>query len=244
VRPADAVIWHDVECAAYEADLPLWRELASVGSGPVLDLGCGTGRVTLDLAERGNDVTGLDADPELVAELGRRARARGLRMRCHVADVRSFELDTTFGLAIAPMQVVQLLGGPSGRESMLRSVHRHLRAGGLVALALADPFDEVPVDDARPPLPDMREENGWVYSSTPVAVRSELDGAVTIDRLRQAISPSGELSETAASVRLDAVAAGELEAATSALGFRPRPARHVPATESYVGSTVVLLEAA
>ena len=45
-------VWHDVECASYEADLDLWRELAAAARGPVLDHGCGTGRVALDLAAR------------------------------------------------------------------------------------------------------------------------------------------------------------------------------------------------
>ena len=50
MRGSDAVVWQDVECASYDADLPLWRELAAAAAGPVLDLGCGTGRVALDLS--------------------------------------------------------------------------------------------------------------------------------------------------------------------------------------------------
>ena len=63
---ADAVIWHDVECGGYEADLGLWRELAAAAGGPVLELGSGTGRVALDLAARGHDVTAVDSDPALI----------------------------------------------------------------------------------------------------------------------------------------------------------------------------------
>ena len=67
----EAVVWHDVECAGYAADLPTWRALAEEAGGPgVLDLGCGTGRVAIDLAARGHDVTALDADPELVEQHG------------------------------------------------------------------------------------------------------------------------------------------------------------------------------
>jgi SAM-dependent methyltransferase len=238
-----AAIWHDVECASYDTDLPLWRELAgAAGDGPILDLGCGTGRVALDLAARGHDVTGLDSEPSFVEALARRARERGLRVHAETADARSFSLPgRTFALAIAPMQVAQLLGGKEGRAGMLRCAREHLQTGGVCAIALADPFDDVPDEEQLPPLPDVREEDGWVYSSTPVKVRPE-SGATAIDRLRQAVSPSGELDESFATIRLDSVTPDELEAQAG-----PRwvveERRHVPATVDYVGSTVVMLEA-
>ena len=72
--PISAVMWHDVECGTYTADLPLWRRLARDSGGPTLDVGAGTGRVALDLARAGERVTALDLDAELLAELARRAR--------------------------------------------------------------------------------------------------------------------------------------------------------------------------
>jgi SAM-dependent methyltransferase len=238
----DAVAWHDVECASYEADLPLWRELAAAAAGPVLDVGCGSGRVALDLAARGHELTGLDSNPELVSALAARARERGLRVEAVTADARSFELDRRFALAVAAMQVVQLLGGASGRASFLERVARHLGPGATLGAALADPFEAVPAEDALPPLPDVREADGWVLSSQPVAVRAEL-GAVAIDRLRHAVSPTGELSESLVTIRLDALAPEQLEAEAEATGLRPAGRRRVPETRDHVGSTVVLLEA-
>lgn len=242
---AGAAIWHDVECASYDADLPLWRELADAAGGAVLDLGCGTGRVALDLAAHGQDVTGLDSEPAFTAALAARARERGLHVRAETADARSFSLaGQSFALVIAPMQVAQLLGGPKGRAGMLASARGHMKPGAVLAVALADPLDGIPDDEGlAPPLPDVREEDGWVYSSTPVNVREE-PGATAIDRLRQAVSPDGDLDESMATIWLDRVQPGELEAqAQGAGGFAIRPHRSVPATVDYVGSTVVVLQA-
>ena len=240
-----AAIWHDVECASYEADLPLWRELAAQARGSLLDLGCGTGRVALDLAACGQEVTGVDCEPSFTAALAGRARERGLRVHAETADVRSFVLSgQTFALAVAPMQVAQLLGGREGRARMLACVRRRLQPGGLLAVALADPLEGIPEDEEpAPPLPDVREEDGWVYSSTPVDVRQE--GTVTaIDRLRQAVSPNGDLDESLATILLDSVTPEQLEAEAEAAGYRVRERRHVPPTIDYVGSVILMLEAA
>ena len=242
-RLDEAVVWHDVECAAYEADLELWRRLAAERTGPVLDLGAGTGRVALDLAERGHEVAALDSDHALVAALAARARRRELRLVAHVADIRSFELDgRRFGLAIAPMQVFQLLGGAAGRAAALTAVRSHLVPGGLLAVALADPFERIPIDEALPPLPDVREQDGWVFQSTPIGLRS-VAGATDIERVRQAVSPAGQLHESVAVIRLDVVAPGELERAARERGYRVLVREQVPETDAYVGSTVVTLEA-
>lgn len=238
----DAAAWHDVECSGYAADLPTWRELSERHGGPVLDLGCGTGRVALDLASRSHEVTGLDADADLVRALEARARARDLPVRGEVADARAFELPESFPLAIAPMQVAQLLGGPSGRKAMLARVLAHLEPGGVFALALADPFDSVPAGEALPPLPDVLEMDGWVLSSTPVAVRDEGD-AVSIDRNRQAVSPAGELTEESFTIRLGSVTPAGLSKEAEQVGLTATELLHVPPTRDYVGSAVVVLEA-
>jgi SAM-dependent methyltransferase len=237
----ERVIWHDVECSAYEADLPLWRELAAAAGGPVLDIGSGTGRVALDLAARGHEVWAVDADAALVAALAQRARERGLRVRTQASDARTFEIPggERFALAIAPMQVIQLLGTAAGRTSAIERVREHLRPGALFAAAIADPFEGEPAELVGPPLPDVREQDGWVFQSQPIAVRP-VPGGSEIDRIRQAVSPGGDMSESFNTIRLDDLTAEELERDGYAAGMRALPRRAVPPIADYVGSTVVM----
>lgn len=234
------VVWHDLECGGYVADLPLWRALAHEHDGPVLDVGAGTGRVALDLARHGHTVTALDLDPALLEELKR--RSGDLPISVVAADARSFELDRRFGLCLVPMQTVQLLDD-SGRAAFLRCARRHLLAGGVLAAALAEALVPYDVADGGPaPLPDMCEREGVVYSSAPTAIRVDRAG-FTLERRREAVSTEGEHSVERNSVLLHRVTGAEFERAGAAAGFEPLPRQSVPATEDHVGSLVVMLRA-
>ena len=230
----DRVVWHDVEHGAYDADLPLWSELAEAEGGPVLDLGAGTGRVAAELASKGHEVVALDQDPDLLAALAERAST----VTTVTADARDFDLDATFPLAIAPMQLVQILGGRDGRLAMLERVHSHVAEGGLFAAALAGPLDAVPEGYASPPLPDMLERDGWVFSSQPLAVEAR-NGRVVVTRKRQAVSPAGELGEEQVEIELDVVGIEEFEEELRAAGFNALERREVAETDDHIGSVVV-----
>jgi hypothetical protein len=86
----------------------------------------------------------------------------------------------------------------------------------------------------------VREEQGWVLSSRPLAVREDR-GTVVVERLRQSVSPTGEMEEELHAVELDELAPDVLEAEAVKAGLRSAGRRQVPETRAYVGSTVVLL---
>jgi SAM-dependent methyltransferase len=238
---APSTVWHEVECGGYAADLPLWELLASEANGPVLELGCGIGRVALRLARAGFEVTALDRDRELLAELERRAATRGLPVTAVAGDARELRLPGRFALIAAPMQLAQLLGA-AGRAGALASAAEHLTGNGRLAVSLLAGEPETP-RRAPPPLPDVLERGGWIYSSLPVQARRSGD-RLEVRRLRQVVSPSGELREEVSVTHLDLIAPAQLEAEAARAGLRPAGRRPVPATPEHLGSTVVLLRAA
>jgi SAM-dependent methyltransferase len=230
-------IWHDVECGAYGADLPLWEELAATAGGPVLELGCGTGRVALHLGRRGYQVVGVDRDPDLIAVLAE--RAEGLPVEALLADARDFQLDADVALALVPMQMLQLLPTATERVACLECVASQLRPEGRLAAAIIEGMPEP--DGAPPPLPDVRDVDGWVYASLPTEAAVGA-GEIVIRRLRQTVSPAGELSEERNEIRIATFPAAQLEAEAAAAGFVALSRRDIPPTDLHLGSTVVVLE--
>jgi SAM-dependent methyltransferase len=235
-----SVIWHDVECSAYAADLPLWEELAEQCDGPVLELGCGTGRVALHLTRRGHRVAGIDSDEALVEELRRRASREELDLLAVHGDATEHCLEQRFTLILAPMQLIQLLPGERARLACLRTAAAQLEPGGRIALAIAEGIETG--ISPLPQIPDVREVEGRVYSSLPLGVTREGD-ALVVERLRQTVSGEGTLSEARSETRLRVLSAEDLEGEGAAAGLRAAGRRRIDATDAHIGSTVVLLEA-
>jgi SAM-dependent methyltransferase len=234
------VLWHDLECGAYREDLALWHTLAGALGGPVLDIGAGTGRVSLDLAVHGVPVVALEAEALLLAALER--RAAGLPVETVVADARGFALGRRFPLILVPMQTLQLLGGARGRTAFLRHARDHLEPGGLVAAAVADAVDSFDSEHPLPPPPDACEIDGVWYASRLVGVEDEGDRAA-IHRRREIVGPADRYETEDIVVRLDRVSAGEIAAQARRLGFARTGQLLVRETEEYLGSTVVVLRA-
>lgn len=233
-----AVAWHDIECGAYRADIGLWLRLAAESGEPILDVGAGTGRVTLELARAGWEITALDRDARLLCEL--RRRAAGLSVRTALTDARAFDLEQRFALVAVPMQTIQLLGGTGGRSAFLRCAREHVRPGGRVALAVTERFDLYGRDD--PPLaPDEARTGNMVYSSQPMAVRRDGDGFVIERRRELRIAGRRAVPAQENVVRLDRLSAGQLELEGRRAGFRALERLDVAATADHAGSVVVVL---
>lgn len=239
-----AVVWHDIECGRYREDLSLWLELTAqvVGKGQsLLDVGSGTGRVSLPLAHAGHQVVALDRDAELLHELERRAGS--LRVETVCADARRFELPgREFALIIVPMQTIQLLGGSEAHGAFFGCARAHLAEGGLVAVALAatDDFEEFEWRDGDiVPLPDIAEIDGRAYFSQPTAVR-RVENTFVLERHREIVEVDGERSASDDRIALDILGAGELEDTARRAGLRLKGRHRIEATDEHIGSEVVI----
>lgn len=144
---ADAALY-DFEYRRRRADVRWYRDLARRvlgGPGTVLELGCGSGRVTVPLARDGHHVVALDqSEPMLAALDARRARLPAAvrdRIEPVRGDLRDFALRRRFPLVIAAFNVLEHLYTRVELAACLRAVRRHLAPGGVFAfdVQLPDP---------------------------------------------------------------------------------------------------------
>jgi SAM-dependent methyltransferase len=132
----DPVIY-DAENGVFEPDGPFYHALAQKVGGPVLELGCGTGRITIPLAKHGIVMTGLDIVPSM---LGRAQQKSGsLPIHWVEADMRTFQLGRKFRLICATGGAFQHLLTRADQEMALASVHVHLAPEGYFAIDVAVP---------------------------------------------------------------------------------------------------------
>jgi SAM-dependent methyltransferase len=127
-------------------DVDFFVEAAKESGGPVLEVGCGTGRVLIPTAQAGIEITGLDLSPHMLAVCRKRLQAEAQEVQSRVrlveGDMRRFELDQTFQLITLPFRPFQHLTTVEEQLACLGCLHRHLRAGGKLILDIFNPMLE------------------------------------------------------------------------------------------------------
>jgi SAM-dependent methyltransferase len=118
-------------------DAAFYRGLAQELGGPVLELGCGTGRVLLPIAALGLPCVGVDASPAMLAAL--RAKSPPPNLQLVEARMETFDLGARFRLVTCPFRAFQHLLTVEAQLAALASVRRHLAPGGTFALDVFDP---------------------------------------------------------------------------------------------------------
>ena len=241
---SEAAIWQDVEFGNYAADLDLWIELANRMGDPILELGAGAGRVTLELAARGHRLLALENDETLVAELERSAHQRGLDVaivRHDLASPADLRPPAKARLSIGPLHVIQMLDG-GDRPALLRRLGQVLAPGATIALTVVDESTLLSAGaSVSQILPDMRELDGWVYSSEPLWVQVG-DEALRVRRLRERVSPEGRMERSVHDDVLYRVTAERLEQEAESVGLLRAGRRRITYGPNDADSTVVLLE--
>jgi SAM-dependent methyltransferase len=132
----DPVLYH-THHSRHSEDLPFWQQLATDQGGPILELGCGSGRVLIPLAAQGYTIVGLDHDPAMLTYLRRRLPESD-RLLIVQSDLRSFAFRFQFPLIILPCNTLTTLAAPD-RQALFQCVHTHLAPWGWFVASFPNP---------------------------------------------------------------------------------------------------------
>jgi SAM-dependent methyltransferase len=139
-------------------DIPFYLACAAKAKGDVLELACGTGRVTVPLADAGHNVCGIDLSEEMLfqlrAKLTKLPAYLGRRITLVNGDMSAFSLEREFQLIIIPFRSFQLLTGEPKPISCLNAVRQHLSAKGRFIVHLFRPWERMDDSWVRPETTD------------------------------------------------------------------------------------------
>ena len=124
-------------------DLEYYRRLASQANGPILELACGTGRITIPLARAGHEITGLDLSEKMLDQARSKLKREPAEVRRLVklteGDMRTFNLKRKFGLCLIPFFSFQHLLSERDQLQTLSRIRKHLLPGGRFAFNVFNP---------------------------------------------------------------------------------------------------------
>ena len=155
--------FYDAYFVGLEGDVEFYVEEAGRCGSPVLELGCGSGRVALPTAAAGIDIVGLDRSQELLALAGRKQVDRRDRAAFVRADMTDFALRQQFNLVTIPYRTFQHLIAVADQGQALRRIHSHLADDGWLIFDTFDPSQDLVAEGWRSGL---RKDTDFIHPTT------------------------------------------------------------------------------
>ena len=153
ISPYDA--WAEIYDSVFSYvvdDIPFYVEEATRSGGTVLELGCGTGRVSIPIAHAGIDIVGIDASSTMLARAREKSREAGVpNLKLLWADMRDFNLSSEFKLVIIPFRGLLSLLSVDDEIRTLMNIKRHLAPGGKLIFDIFVPDLDMMVQEGDVP---------------------------------------------------------------------------------------------
>jgi len=150
--PYDAPELYDLLFEAFDFDLSYWLDVARKAKGPILEIGCGTGRVLLAIRREGFDIDGLDSSRAMIARLRRKAAEEKLSVRAEVADMRDFAMGRRYARIFCAFNGFAHCDTTEDQIRVLKCCRAHLKPDGAVVVHMSYPGPGYWAEPDGPPV--------------------------------------------------------------------------------------------
>lgn len=230
-EPYDAIAaWYDLEHADFADDLELYLGLAGATGDPIVELGCGSGRLLVPLAQAGYRVTGVDTSAAMLARCRAAATAAGVaeRMTLVQGDMAALALPAhNFRLAFVALGSFQHLATLAARRAALAALRAHVLPGATLALDLAQAearrFAQAAETGALLHIGTHHDAaTGMILTHTAAAHYGAAPGTLALTHWYDAHPQAGPLTRTCVATILAPITRSEIELLLAATGWHLR----------------------
>jgi len=162
--------FYDFHSLGLEGDVQFYLEEARKVDTPILEIGCGTGRILLPIAQAGSAVVGLDRSPDMLTILRRKLAKLAPEVRARVelveGDMRDFSLDRHFSLITIPYRAFLHLLTPKAQRQALECIREHLADDGRLIFNIFDPSLDMIVSSLGLGGTSLKRDSEFIHPET------------------------------------------------------------------------------
>lgn len=208
---------YDLRHKDYNTDIPFWLQMSKMYGSPILELACGTGRITVPLCNEGHKITGIDISKSMINQAKSKIENED-RAEFLIGDVRDFNLEQMFGLIIFPFNSMSHLISTDDIERTFDCVKKHLLPEGKFIIDLFNPNLNLlnrPTDQHFPHVQYYNSAGELIE----VTEKNAYDSASQVNKLKFYYTKDGELLKVE-SIDMRMYFPQELEAILKYNGFK------------------------
>jgi SAM-dependent methyltransferase len=201
------------------SDTPFYKDEARKAAGPVLELACGTGRLTIHIAQSGVEIVGLDQSASMLAHAREKAAAAPVNIRWIEADCRQFELGRKFALIFMAFNSMQHLHDAKSLAALFANVRKHLAPGGRFIFDVFNPSIAILNRDPNQRYVERQYEDPDRRGTITIEQTAVYDDAAQVNRITLYFSLPGEKDFRVEPLHLRCFFPQELELLVQRHGF-------------------------
>jgi SAM-dependent methyltransferase len=222
--PYDQLIrYYDAENAGFVEDFAAYSLLADRFGGPVLDVGCGTGRVAFQLVWQDVSVTGVDLSGQMLERARERARKQKINIALLEGDIRQMALDGPFNLAILTYNTFMHFLDHENQIAVLERLASLIRPGGGLALDIVNPIETFGAPD-MPGLVIERTfgdpETGQTVFQQSLASLDRVSQVMDLTWIYDRMAPDGQINRLIVPLQIRYTFASEIELLLERTGWK------------------------
>jgi len=210
---------YDLQNRNFTEDIPFYLKQIKKYGEPVLEIACGTGRITIPVAEQGIQITGLDISEPMLAFAKKKAASKDVHIEWVREDCRNFNLDKKFALILLPFNSIAHLHSLESIESCFSSVKEHLKDSGRFIIDIFNPRLDILLRDPskRYPVTEYPDPDG--RGTVTVTENNIYNSATQINRIKWYFHTEKEKEESVKELNMRIFFPQELDALLHYNGF-------------------------